>query len=59
MEFIKSEQAKEYLKLFKPCQPIDLSEKYPGADTRCHQLLAKMLCFNPSDRISAKEAIFD
>jgi len=43
--------------MFKTCEPENLKEKYPAADTRGLELLKKMLCFNPSDRISAREAL--
>lgn len=60
MEFIRhDEKACKYLKLFKPCQPENLKEKYPGAGDRGLEMLSRMLCFNPSDRISAREAIDD
>ena len=60
MEFIKhDEKACKYLKLFKACDPENLEEKYPGANKRGLEILRKMLCFNPEDRISAHEAIKD
>lgn len=58
MEFIKHDEvACKYLKLFKPCEPENLQNKYPATDRRGIDLLQRMLCFNPSDRISAKEAL--
>jgi mitogen-activated protein kinase 1/3 len=56
---VNREEAKRYLKCFRPCKPIDLSTKYPGVDNEGLDLLKKMLCFNPNKRISANEAIKD
>ena len=52
-EFIKSEEARLYLKCFKPCEPTDLSEMYPSCESRGLSLLKSMLQFNPAKRISA------
>ena len=58
MEFIAHDEvACKYLKLFKPCEPENLQDKYPATDKRGMDLLKRMLCFNPSDRISAREAL--
>lgn len=59
LKFIKSAEAKKYLKCFKPCEKIDLKELYPATDPRGLQILAKMLEFNPTKRISAEEAMMD
>ena len=60
MSFIKSEEAKKYLKCFKSCPPIDLGEEmYPAVESRGIELLTKMLEFNPNKRISAEEALQD
>ena len=57
--FVKKEEAKRYLKCFKPCEPIDLADRYPAVDQDGLDLLVKMLCFDPNKRISAEDAIKD
>ena len=57
--FIKSEEARLYLKCFREQKPIDLSEMYPAVDKRGLQLLERMLKFNPETRVSAREALAD
>lgn len=59
LSFIKHEEAQRYLKCFRPCEPIDLSEMYPAVEDRGLDLLKKMLMFNPNERISAEEALKD
>lgn len=59
LNFVNREEAKRYLKCFRPCEPIDLAEKYPAVDQEGIDLLIKMLRFNPNDRISAFDAIKD
>ena len=57
--FVKKEEAKRNLKCFKPCEPIDLADRYPAVDQDGLDLLVKMLCFDPNKRISAEDAIKD
>ena len=43
MEFIAHDEvACKYLKLFKPCEPENLHEKYPATDKRGMDLLKRM-----------------
>jgi mitogen-activated protein kinase 1/3 len=59
LDFIKHDNAKKYIKFFKPCKPVDLKDMYPATDDKGLNLLEKMLKFNPKKRIGAKEALQD
>jgi len=43
---IQSEDARKYIKCFKPCPPTDLAEMYPAVEDRGLELLKKMLMFD-------------
>lgn len=59
LSFIKHDEARKYLKCFKPCERLDLNTMYPATEPRGLFLLQKMLEFNPNNRISALEALSD
>lgn len=54
---IQSEKARRYVKQMTPRDPVDFSLRYTGADPMAVDLLNKLLCFSPTDRLSATQAL--
>ena len=59
IDWINEEESKKYVKSFASRPKVNLSDLYPGTESRGIELLHKMLEFNPNKRISAEEAIAD
>eukprot|EP01087_Luapelamoeba_hula_P004853 TRINITY_DN14836_c0_g1_i1.p1 TRINITY_DN14836_c0_g1~~TRINITY_DN14836_c0_g1_i1.p1 ORF type:complete len:187 (-),score=48.04 TRINITY_DN14836_c0_g1_i1:39-599(-) len=57
IEAINSPFASTMLESLPPSQPRSVAERYPDAPEEAHDLLKKMLVFNPNKRISAKKAL--
>jgi mitogen-activated protein kinase 1/3 len=49
---VRHDKAKTYLRGLFPKPPTDLRLKFPGADPAALDLLSKMLCFDPDNRIT-------
>ena len=49
--------AKSYLQGLNPKPPINLFQRYSGADVNAVNLLSQLLCFDPSKRITAAQAL--
>ena len=59
LAFLESEGTKKFLETFPKMDSVDLSDKYPGTESRGLTLLKQMLEFNPNKRITAEAALKD
>merc|ERR1719198_2716893 len=57
LELIEKEDAKKYIRCFDKRQSVDLSRAFPGSSKVALDLLARMLIFTPSKRITVAEAL--
>lgn len=57
LQFIRNEKAKCYLLGLPPKQGTAWSKLFPNADPRALDLLNKLLCFNPFERITVEQAL--
>lgn len=57
MRFISNIKAKNYIKSLKKRPPKPFAQIYPSANKLAHDLLEKMLQFNPAKRITVDEAL--
>jgi mitogen-activated protein kinase 1/3 len=57
IEKMETDKAKNYLRNLPTKKPIDLRAKFAGVDERAIDLLKKLLCFVPSERWTAEQAL--
>ncbi|KAK1298198.1 Mitogen-activated protein kinase 12 [Acorus calamus] len=56
---IRNEKARRYLGTMRKKSPVPFSQKFPDADPLSLRLLEKLLAFDPKDRPTAEEALYD
>ncbi|EHB09834.1 Mitogen-activated protein kinase 7 [Heterocephalus glaber] len=57
IQAVGAERVRAYIQSLPPRQPVPWETVYPGADRQALSLLGRMLCFEPSARISAAAAL--
>ncbi|XP_021103183.1 mitogen-activated protein kinase 7 isoform X2 [Heterocephalus glaber] len=57
IQAVGAERVRAYIQSLPPRQPVPWETVYPGADHQALSLLGRMLCFEPSARISAAAAL--
>lgn len=56
---IRNEKARRYLSSMRKKQPVPFSQKFPNVDPLALRLLERLLAFDPKDRPTAEEGLFD
>lgn len=56
---VRNEKARRYLSSMRKKKLIPFSQKFPNADPLALRLLEKMLAFEPKDRPTAEEVLFE
>ncbi|KAH6763439.1 MAP kinase 9 [Perilla frutescens var. hirtella] len=56
---IRNEKARRYLSSMRKKQPVPFTQKFPNSDPLALRLLERLLAFDPKDRPTAEDALYD